>query len=121
MKTKKQAEVAYRRAFQVFSEKAQQAQALTARSGQDPEVVETALIEMQRAHLAYEKARDVWVKHLLGCPETRPLPNPLPHSLDVPAIAELLWESAGRPEGTAAEDWRRAEEIIEKASAVVAA
>jgi len=121
MKTKKQAELAYRRAFQVFSEKAQQVQAITGLSGQDPQAVEAALIEMQRAHFAYEQARDLWVKHLLGCSEAQPLPKPLPHSLDVPAIAELLWESAGRPEGTAAEDWRRAEEIIEKASAFVAA
>ena len=47
--------------------------------------------------------------------------SPLGHSDDVRAIAELLWESAGRPEGTAAEDWRRAEEIIEKAASLVVA
>jgi len=32
-------------------------------------------------------------------------------------IAELLWETAGRPEGTADEDWRAAEAIVRRASA----
>jgi hypothetical protein len=129
MKTKRQAEIAYRRAFQLFSQKAQQVQALTGASGQDPKVVETALIELQRAHTDYEQCRDAWVKYLLGGPERQALPaaealprkDALPHNDDVRAIAELLWESAGRPEGTAAEDWRRAEEIIEKAAALAAA
>jgi hypothetical protein len=35
----------------------------------------------------------------------------------VPAIAELIWESAGRPDGTAEEDWRRAEAIVKCAVA----
>jgi hypothetical protein len=123
METKRQAEVAYRRAFQVFSEKAQQVQALTALSGQDPKAVETALIELQRAHNEYQERRDTWVKQLLGSSKGQAgsTTNPLPHSDDVRAIAELLWESAGRPEGTAAEDWRRAEEIIEKASTLAVA
>lgn len=122
MKTKRQAEIAYRRAFQVFSEKAQRVQALTGLSGQDPKLVETALIEMQRAHNDYEECRDVWVKYLLGSDRQNfSGKTALPHNDDVRAIAELLWESAGRPDGTAAEDWRRAEEIIEKAAAVAVA
>jgi Protein of unknown function (DUF2934) len=120
METKRQAETAYRRAFQLFSQKAQQAQALAGLSGQDPKVVEAALIELQRAHTDYERCRDVWVRHLLGYTERR-TPNAAPHDNDVRTIAELLWESAGRPEGTAAEDWRRAEEIIEKAAGLAIA
>jgi len=119
MRTKRQAESAYRRAFQVFSEKTQQVQALTGLSGQDPKVVETALVELQQAHNEYEQSRDAWVRHLLGSTDPgASRQNPAPHSHDVRAIAELLWESAGRPEGTAAEDWRRAEEIIQKADAL---
>ncbi len=122
MRRQRQAEVAYRKAFQVFSEKAQQVQALTALSGQDPKVVEAALVELQRAHNTYQECRDAWVKQLLGSSgQVRPATSPLGHSDDVRAIAELLWESAGRPEGTAAEDWRRAEEIIEKAASLVVA
>ena len=34
---------------------------------------------------------------------------------EVRPIAELLWESAGRPDGTADRDWRRAEEIVREA------
>jgi hypothetical protein len=32
-------------------------------------------------------------------------------------LAELIWESAGRPDGTAEEDWRRAEAIVKCAVA----
>jgi|SRR5580658_1920954 hypothetical protein len=104
---KKQAELDYRRAFQVFSEKTQQVQALTGRSGSD---LETALIELQQAHVEYQRCRDIWVKQLL-----------VRESDQVRAVAQRLWESAGRPEGTAAEDWRRAEAIVEKSAAVNAA
>jgi len=34
----------------------------------------------------------------------------------VKSIAELLWESAGRPEGTADDDWRLAEDIVKRAA-----
>jgi|SRR5271156_1742726 len=104
---KQQAEIEYRRAFQVFSEKTQQVQALTGRSGSD---LETALIELEQAHVEYQRCRDIWVKQLI-----------VPHSDRVRAVAQLLWESAGRPEGTAAEDWRKAEEIVKKAACVSAA
>jgi hypothetical protein len=32
-------------------------------------------------------------------------------------MAELLWEFSGRPEGTADDDWHRAEEILRRALA----
>jgi hypothetical protein len=31
--------------------------------------------------------------------------------------AQILWELAGRPEGTAECDWREAEELVHKAAA----
>jgi phosphosulfolactate phosphohydrolase-like enzyme len=42
-----------------------------------------------------------------------------PEALDerVRGIAEVLWESAGRPEGTADEDWHLAEQIVQRATA----
>ena len=35
----------------------------------------------------------------------------------VRAVARLLWESVGRPEGTADDDWNRAEQIVRRAAA----
>jgi hypothetical protein len=35
----------------------------------------------------------------------------------VRAVAQLLWESMGRPEGTADDDWLRAEQIVHRAMA----
>jgi hypothetical protein len=62
---KKQTELVYRRAFQVFYQKAQFVQALSASPDQDPEVFEAALIELEAAHVVYEESRDAWVRMLL--------------------------------------------------------
>ena len=118
MRTARELELAYRDAFRLFSTKAGQVQELTAVSGSDPKAVEAALIEFQVARIEYQKRRDAWVKELLlssGHDQTVADSCHF-HEDDVRAIAELLWESAGRPEGTAAEDWRQAEEILEKAA-----
>jgi len=115
-------ESAYRRAFHDFSAKVRQVQDLVAYPHPDPAQVETALIELQKAHLVYDKSRDAWVQELFRSPSITRGPIPVPdsaetHIADIRAIAELLWESAGRPEGTAEEDWRRAEDIIRRAAA----
>ena len=68
---------------------------------------------MERARLAYTAARDALARQLLPS-----LPQELrPEPADVKGIAELLWEIAGRPEGTAQKDWFRAEEIARRAAA----
>ena len=110
-------EVVYRSAFEDFSSKAQQVQLLTENPTGDRKAFETALLELEKAHLAYNSARDAFVRSLLP-----PQDNPRKRSVqdisgDVPAIAELLWESAGRPTGTAEEDWQRAEAIVQRAVA----
>jgi Protein of unknown function (DUF2934) len=115
-----EAEQAYRKAFEQFSKKVQQVQVLTALINSDPRHMETALLELERAHEAYNVARDEWVQHLLPA-ASRAVPesgHASQHSHEdcVRAIAELLWEGAGRPEGTAAENWRKAEEIVKLAA-----
>ena len=121
MKRAQEAEQAYRKAFQVFSGKVAQVQALAALPNANPQFVETALLELERAHVTYIARRDEWVQHLLPS-KTGSLNKPArdtqhEHDDCVRAIAELLWESAGRPEGTSERDWHRAEEIVRLAAA----
>ncbi len=78
---------------------------------------ETALLELEEAQLAYNHARDAFLESLLPESAQMPAPHDHNHTDDVPAIAELIWESAGRPTGTAEEDWLRAEAIVKRAVA----
>ncbi|MGA2881076.1 MAG: DUF2934 domain-containing protein [Bryobacteraceae bacterium] len=111
-------EVAYRSAFEDFSRKAQRVQLLTEHPTGDRKAFETALLELEKAHLTYNDARDAFVRSLLPAAKDHQRSFAgQDHRADVPAIAELLWESAGRPSGTAEEDWQRAEAIVQRAVA----
>ena len=121
-----QAEQAYRRAFDEFAKKAQYVQTLMARPNVDPLALEAALLELECAHVAYDLYRDQWVQQLLpSANRNAKLKTPREvedaHEDCVRAIAELLWENAGRPEGRSHEDWRKAEEIVKQAAAAIAA
>jgi hypothetical protein len=107
----------YRSAFEDFSRKAQRVQALTENPTGDRNAFETALLELEKAHLAYNEARDAFVRSLLPASARAQPDQRQDHSHDVQAIAELLWEGAGRPTGTAEEDWLRAEAIVKCAIA----
>jgi len=122
MERQRQAEQAYRQAFDEFAKKAQQVQALTAEPYVDQAKLEAALLELERAHVQYDLCRDQWVQYLLPNLTLRPAHDiEQAHEDCIRAIAELLWENSGRPEGTADEDWRKAEEIVKQAAAAVAA
>jgi Protein of unknown function (DUF2934) len=111
----------YRSAFEDFSRKALRVQQLTEHPTGDRGEFETALLELEKAHLAYDEARDALVHLLL--PAAPPLTADDDHCADIRTVAELLWESAGRPTGTEEEDWQRAEAIVQtalKASACAA-
>lgn len=105
----------YRSAFENFSRSAKRVQHLTGNPTSDRHTLETALLELEKAHLAYNQARDALVHSLLS-PNRAKHPTvdgpEYDHRSDVQAIAELLWEGAGRPDGSAEEDWRRAEAIV---------
>lgn len=114
----------YRYAFEEFSRKAERVQFLTEHPTGDRKAFESALLELEKAHLAYNGARDALVHSLLPTPvpsntDGRPGQTHRDHREDIQAIAELLWESAGRPTGTAEEDWRRAESIVKSAVAAM--
>jgi hypothetical protein len=116
----REVEAQYRDAFEDFSRKAQHMQLLTAQQNTDKKTFEDALFDLERAHLAYNQARDTFLQSLL--PESTPIPadDDKNRTGDVPLIAELIWEGAGRPDGTAQEDWRRAEAIVKCAVATAA-
>jgi len=110
-------EEGYRSAFEDFSRRAQKVQLLTEHPNGDREAFEKALLDLEKAHLAYNEARDALVQSLLPTSVPAPPTQRQDHLHDVQTIAELLWESAGRPTGTAEEDWRRAEAIVKCAVA----
>lgn len=115
----------YRSAFEDFSRTAQRVQSLTEYPSGDRNAFETALLELEKAHLAYNQARDAFVRSLLpsslpasaSAAEDQRLHIAADYANDVQTIAELLWEGAGRPTGTAEEDWHRAETIVKRAVA----
>jgi Protein of unknown function (DUF2934) len=113
-------EAEYRDAFEEFSNKSQRVQSLTAENGTDGTAFEIALLELEKAHLAYNQARDIFLRSLLPDSALLPVDDDHNRTGDVPFIAELIWESAGRPDGTAKEDWRRAEAIVKCALATAA-
>jgi Protein of unknown function (DUF2934) len=111
-------ESTYRSAFEDFSRKAERVQQLTEHPTGNRNEFEAALLELEKAHLAYDEARDALVRSLSPAAANLALQDD--HRADVRTIAELLWESAGRPTGTAEEDWQRAEAIVERALAASA-
>ena len=122
----RQAELEYRKAFHEFAEKVQLVQTLTADPQVDPKRMVAALLEMERAHVHYDICRDRWAEFFLPSQKRVQANQPardIEHSHEhcIPTIAEFLWESAGRPEGSADDDWRKAEEIVKQAAAAVAA
>jgi hypothetical protein len=65
-----------------------------------------ALLEAEKARLAYNAARDLLVAQMVGF---QPAPKPADQSVlqdgKVRAVARILWELAGKPDGTAVADW----------------
>jgi len=102
---------AYRSAFEEFSRRVQRVQDLTADENPDVAALDSALLELEKARLAYNLCRDALASHLMASS------TPRTYGDRVRRMAELLWEVEGRPDGTADEDWHRAEEIVRRAPA----
>src|SRR5579859_8099809 len=100
MTTPREVEAEYRCAFEEFSRKAQLVQLLAAQNT-GGKTFETALLELERAHLAYNQARDTFLQSLLPKSFQLPAADQRDQGGNISPIAELLWESAGRPDGTA--------------------
>jgi hypothetical protein len=81
-----------------------------------------ALLELEKAHWVYDRCRDALAVKLLPASMRGAFRHMEFNSAEVyegrvRAVAQLLWESVGRPGGTADDDWNRAEEIVRRAAA----
>lgn len=113
---------AYECAFQEFSDRVQALQRLTLHPSPDAATIYVALLELEKAHWVYNRCRDALAVELLPASMRGTFHRVEPNSADayeyrVRAVARLLWESVGSPEGTADEDWHRAEQIVHRAMA----
>jgi hypothetical protein len=113
---------AYQRAFQEFSDRARALQWLTLHPNPDAAAISVALLELEKAHWLYDRCRDALAVELLPASMRGAFRDMEPNSAEVyedrvRAVAQLLWESVGRPEGTADDDWNRAEQIVRRAAA----
>ena len=102
---------AYRQAFEDFARKVRRIQMLAAQPQVEQDAVDQALLELETAHVLYNVSRDILAEQYLPSPAIRQDP-PHDHVHSVKDLAALRWETSGRPEGTADDDWYRAEEIV---------
>jgi hypothetical protein len=117
------AEREYRIAFEDFSQQARNFQLLTAQPNRDRAAVDAALLGLENAQLAYTNRRNVLANQLSRATVNAEslsgenTDSPQVNADRIRRIAKLLWEVAGKPEGSAREDWYRAEEIVRRAIA----
>ena len=117
--TKREARRAYQQAFHDFSDRVRHLQFVIDDPHPNRAAIEAALLEVEKARVIYDGYRDALARHLLPLkphilPTTDSREAVTEHVKD---IAEILWETAGKPDGTADDDWRRAEEIVRQAVA----
>jgi Protein of unknown function (DUF2934) len=103
---------AYRTTFQEYSIKLDALQRLMSSATPEGSTIETALLEVEKARLAHSKARDQLARELVRPPLPPAAKSGEQH---IRETARLLWEMAGRPEGSAERDWRRAEQLVHAA------
>lgn len=65
MMTARDAEIAYRRAFDEFARWVEEVQFLTANPNPDRDRITSALFELEKARHEYSHRRDEWASHLL--------------------------------------------------------
>jgi hypothetical protein len=112
---------AYRSTFREYSEKLQALQNLIDssvqnRGGIQSSQFEAALLEVEKARVAHSCARNQLARELLpSLLAAQPVSGV--SEAHIRKTAQLLWEMAGRPDGTAEGDWRRAEQLVHSAAA----
>jgi hypothetical protein len=110
---------AYRATFQEYSNKLEALQQLMSaddNSG-DRATIEATLLEVETARIAHSCARDRLAKELLRTTSALAgVPARAVRQSNIRDIAQLIWELAGRPEGTAEGDWQKAEKLVQTAA-----
>jgi len=111
----------YRAAWLEFVRATNALQDSLAATAPDRARAERAVFEAEKARLVYNAARDLLVAQMAGVQTAaNPPSHTLPPEGKVRATALLLWELAGKPDGTALADWLRAERLVKSASAAIA-
>jgi hypothetical protein len=103
---------AYRQTFQSYAGKLDALQQLMASGDADKAALEAAILEVEKARVAHNCARDRLAAELAR----PPLPSIAADEHRVREAAQLLWELAGRPEGSAEADWQKAEKLVHAAA-----
>ena len=107
----------YRRAFNNFRNAVRAVQNLSG-GNLDKSTLDAAVLTMQQAHEDYRSARDILAREMMPSGKRGFLRRESTWNQEgVKEIAELLWELEGRPDGTALDDWYRAESIVRRTSA----
>ena len=83
----------------------------------DRQAIDGALLELEKARVEYNHRRDALAEKLLPVLGSSASDSVQPQANRVSEVAQLRWELEGRPEGSAEEDWYRAEEIVRSARA----
>jgi hypothetical protein len=92
-------------------------QDLSASGNPDKSTIDEAVLAMQQAHEDYRSARDILAREMMPSGEGDFARHESTWNEEgVKEIAELLWELEGRPDGTALDNWYRAERIVRRAS-----
>jgi hypothetical protein len=104
---------AYRATFQDYSRKLDALQRLTGAGGLDNNQLEVALLDVEKARVAHNHARDRLASDLM---RLSPVSGGKLDERHIRKTARLLWELAGRPDGSAERDWRQAEQLVHAAA-----
>jgi multidrug resistance efflux pump len=102
----------YRATFQEYAAKLNTLQGLIDRGATGTDEFQAALEAVETARAAHSHARDCLAKELMRR-TTSVATGP---EQQIRKTARLIWEFAGRPEGTAERDWQRAEKLVRAAA-----
>jgi hypothetical protein len=106
----------YRATWEIFSSRLDELQAIV--ELKDRGRAEAALLAVEKARVAHNMARDRVAAELSGEIAAQDAKNrDLAEQRRVRHTAQLLWEIAGKPSGTAESDWHCAEQLVKAASA----
>ena len=109
----------YRNAWETYSRKHAALQCLMDSIQPEKSRVDSVILELEKARAAHSAARDRLAKHLSATLPEGPSVPVVSEQNHVRNTAQLLWEMAGRPVGTAESDWFRAEHLIRRAAQMV--
>src|SRR5579872_6194117 len=99
---------AYRVTFQEYADRLRALQRLIDIGKTGTEDFRTALKAVEAARAAHSQARDCLAKDLMRQTKSAASAD----EQQIRKTARLIWEFAGRPEGTAEHDWHRAEKLV---------